>query len=164
MLERLRNQFCERVEITPLTMHTKLPQNAIKCQNVANDCRYLDLKSMVHHCSNVLTQITKVLPLDPIVDFATLNVAACVLAVYHTSLQTMSDSSVMTYVRAQHCETMIYINQLRRTHKDGKLYRKVKLKPAKSVQGSPVNRNLILPLIPNDILKHVACFLIYRTS
>jgi hypothetical protein len=157
MLERLRNQFCERVEMTPLMMFTKNPHNGIKCNNVANDCRYLDLKSMVQHCLNVLTQNTKFWLLDPIVDYATLNVAAC-LAVYHTSLQTLSDSSLTTYVRAQHCETMIYINQLLRTHKDGKLYRKVKLKLAKIVQGSPFNRDLMLPLIPNDILKHVACF------
>jgi hypothetical protein len=139
-------------------MFTKIQRNGIKCQNLANDNRYLDLKSMVQHGLKVLKENTKFWPLDPIVDYAVLNVGAC-LAVYHTSLKTISDVSLSTCVRAQHCETMVYTNQLLRTHKDGKLYRKVKLKLAKSVQGSPFNRDLMLPLIPNDILKHACCFL-----
>ncbi len=155
MFERLRKQFCERVEITPLMMFTHTNTHGIKCQNARDECRYLDLKSMVQHCLGLLKTHTMFWPLDPIIDYATLNVAAC-LAVYHTSLKTMSDLSLSSHVRAQHCETMVYLNQLLRTHKDGKLYKKVKLKLSKSSRGSQFNRDLMLPLVPHDVLKRVA--------
>jgi hypothetical protein len=155
MLERLRKKFCERVEITPLISFTDQQSHGIKCQNTQKGTRYLDLKSMIQHGLGLIQQHTKFWPLDPIIDYATLNVAAC-LAVYHASLKTMSNSSLKPYVRAQHCEIMVYTNQLLRTHKDGKLYKKVKLKLSKIARGSSYNRDLMLPLIPVDILKRVA--------
>ena len=132
MFERMRTQFCERVEITPLMVFSHDRNKGIKCQNLTSDIRYLNLFVMLQHCCNVLKEHTKFWPIDPIIDYSTLNVAAC-LAVYQATLYTISDASLPSYVRAQHCETMVYTNQLLRTHKDGKLYKKVRSKLSKSV-------------------------------
>ena len=155
MFERMRTQFCERVEIAPLMVFSQYHNKGIKCQNRTSDGRYLNLFCMLQHCCNILQQHTKFWPIDQIIDYSTLNVAAC-LAVYHATLYTISDVSLPSYVRAQHCETMVYTNQLLRTHKDGKLYKKVRSKLSKSVRGKPYNRELMLPLIPCDVFSRLS--------
>lgn len=124
MLIRLRSNFCERVEITPLIKFTTERLHGIKCQNLNDDSlRYLDLRSMLKQCCECLCLHTQHWEIDPIVDYYTLNLAAC-LATSHISLLIMSDFSVKQTIRAQHCEVFVYVNQLLRTQKSGKLYKK----------------------------------------
>jgi hypothetical protein len=145
MLLRLRSNFCERVEITPLVKFTKERLHGIKCQNLTDgNCRYLDLKSMLKKSCEYLCLHTRHWEIDPIVDYYTLNLAAC-LTVSHMSLLIMSDSAMtQTVVRAQHCETFVYVNQLLRTQKSGRLYKQTKTQLTRSVRGYPHNRELMV--------------------
>lgn len=152
MLIRLRSNFCERVEITPLVKFTTERLHGIKCQNLTDgSCRYLDLKSMLKKSCEYLCLHTQHWEIDPIVDYYTLNLAAC-LVVSHMSLLIMSDSAItQPVVRAQHCETFVYVNQLLRTQKSGRLYKKTKQQLTRSVRGYPHNRELMLPFISDEI-------------
>lgn len=154
MLKRLRNGFVERVEITPLCKFTSIKDDGIKCRNSASGCRWLDLRAMIDHCREILIQNTTFWQIDPIVDYYTLNVAAC-LAVSHISLSTMSDVSVAPHVRAQHCETFLYMNQLLRCQKSGKLYKKTKQQLSRSVRGFQFSRPFMLCLVPPDVYRRL---------
>jgi hypothetical protein len=151
MLKRLRSNFCERVEITPLCKFTTTNTCGIKCQNKnESSCRYLDLKTMLKKCCEYLIIHTQHWQLDPIVDYYTLNVAAC-LATSHASLTIMSNATIQQAVRAQHCQIFVYLNQLLRTQKSGRLYKQTKEQLSRSVIGYRHNRELMLPFIPNEI-------------
>jgi len=151
MLKRMRSNFCERVEITPLCKFTKQRTCGIKCQNMnESSCRYLDLKSMLRKCCEYLVLHTLHWQIDPIVDYYTLNLAAC-LAASHASLMIMSDVANREIVRAQHCEIFIYLNQLLRTQKSGRLYKQTKDQLTRSVRGYRHNRELMLPFISDEI-------------
>ena len=159
MLRRLRSNFCERVEITPLCKFTKERLNGIKCQNMCSEsCRYLDLKSMLKKCCEYLVLHTQHWQIDPIVDFYTLNLAAC-LATSHASLLTMSDATIPQAVRAQHCEIFVYLNQLLKTQKSGRLYKETKDQLTRSVRGCRHNRELMLPFIPDEIYSRLSALM-----
>lgn len=110
---------------------------------------------MLKKCCEYLVLHTQHWEIDPIVDYYTLNLAAC-LAASHASLIIMSDMTIPEVVRAQHCEIFIYLNQLLRTQKSGRLYKKTKYQLSRSVRGYRHNRELMLPFIPDEIFFYLS--------
>ena len=156
VLKRFRANFCERVEIATSWSFTNSnpTHTGLGCYNgqpLSQESRWLDLKAMIGKCVSHVQMHTHFWTIDPITDYISLNFAAA-LAAYHTSARAITDSSLILREREQCCRTMIYVNQLLRVAKDGKLWQK-RYQPKLSLltRGVNHNRELMLPHLPSCV-------------
>ncbi len=162
VVKRFRANFCERIEIA--TSWTFTNQNTsgsgLGCYNGhmrGLESRWLDLKAMIGNCASYVKKYTHFWQIGPIADYISLNFAAA-LAIYQTSARNMADTSLVLMEREQCCRTMVYVNQLLRVAKDGKLWRQRKNQSKLSLltRGAHHNRELMLPQVPSRVLISLA--------
>jgi hypothetical protein len=161
VLKRFRANFCERVEIATswsFTFHNTTA-SGLGCYNGQmrlQESRWLDLKGMLGKCVSYVKTHTHFWEIGPIADYISLNFAAA-FAMYHTSARNMADTSFSLMEREQCCRTMVYVNQLLRVAKDGKLWQQ-KNQPKLSLltRGAHHNRELMLPQVPSRVLTSLA--------
>ncbi len=166
VLKQFRANFCERIEIATSWSFTKqnTAGSGLGCwngqsrtgQGSSQDSRWLDLKGMIGQCVSYVNAHTHFWDIGPIADYISLNFAAA-LAIYHTSARNMADASLVLMEREQCCRTMVYVNQLLRMAKDGKLWQQ-KNQPKLSLltRGAHHNRELMLPQVPGRVLTSLA--------
>ena len=149
---------CERVEIAVSWQFTDAQCNGPSSgwNAEADTPRWLDLKKMLSNCVTYIRRDTKCWKLDPIAAYMSLNFAAA-LAVYQTSARGMTDTSLLPQERQQLCQTVVFVNQLLRFAKDGKLWRKkFEGKISLLTRGNKCNRVMMLPHIPRCVFSILA--------
>jgi hypothetical protein len=162
VLQRFRNGFCERIEIATSWSFSKDSAHGPMCffgseASVSNGCtRWLDLKTMIRKCAGYVDKHTQFWSIGPITDYMTLNFAAA-FAMYHLSARAMADTTLASMEREQCCRTLVYINQLLKLAKDGKLWQhNQQSKLTLLTRGERHNREMMLPSCPSRIYKILA--------
>jgi hypothetical protein len=163
MIDNILNLFgsggyCERVEIAVSWQFTTEQCDGPLCgwNGGTRASRWLDLKKMISECVVYIIRDTKHWKIGPIAAYMSLNFAAA-LAVYHTSARGMTDTSLLPIERQQLCQTMVFINQLLRFAKDGKLWRnKFEGKLSLLSRGDKCNRVMMLPCVPSRVFSILA--------
>ena len=163
MIDNVLNLFetggnCERVEIAVSWQFANEQRNGPACgwKKGTRDSRWLDLKKMLSECVAYIRRDTKHWKIGPIVDYMSLNFAAA-LAVYHTSARGMTDKTLLLLERQQLCQTTVFVNQLLRFAKDGKLWRnKFEGKLSLLSRGDKCNRVMMLPHVPSCVFSMLA--------
>ncbi len=165
VIHRFRRNFSERIEIaTSWSFSNQQRLNGLLCFNGnTQGSRWLDLESMVRTCVGYVKQFTQFWDIGPIADYMTLNFAST-FTLYHTTARAMADQSLVSIEREQCCRSTVYVNQLLRVAKDGKLWQKNN-QPKLSLltRGARHNRELMLPQIPScvfSVLAEAGCILL----
>ena len=162
VLQRFRKGFCERIEIATSWSFSKDSAHGPMCfydseASVSNGCtRWLDLKTMIRTCAGYVDKHTQFWNVGPITDYMTLNFAAA-FAMYHLSARAMADTTLAAMEREQCCRTLVYINQLLKLAKDGKLWQhNQQSKLTFLTRGERHNREMMLPSCPSRVYKLLA--------